>query len=147
MSINVPLLSLFCCLLLAWINISGPKLDRFISVTESHCMDRALRRISVQILKVLAWLIPVCHGRLDTQNSFEEQCWLVKTYLSKEASAIISVRLFVHNAHSSGEIQSQLILQHQFSSVQSLSHVRLFVTPWIAARQASLSITSSRILL
>ena len=29
----------------------------------------------------------------------------------------------------------------QFSSVQSLSHVRLFVTPWIAARQASLSIT------
>ena len=33
---------------------------------------------------------------------------------------------------------------HQFSSVQSLSHVRLFVTPWIAARQASLSITNSR---
>ena len=28
----------------------------------------------------------------------------------------------------------------QFSSVQSLSHVRLFVTPWITARQASLSI-------
>ena len=32
----------------------------------------------------------------------------------------------------------------QFSSVQSLSHVRLFETPWIAARQASLSITNSR---
>ena len=31
-----------------------------------------------------------------------------------------------------------------FSSVQSLSHVRLFVTPWIAACQASLSITNSR---
>jgi len=31
-----------------------------------------------------------------------------------------------------------------FSSVQSLSHVRLFVTPWTAARQASLSITNSR---
>ena len=30
-----------------------------------------------------------------------------------------------------------------FSSVQSLSHVRLFVTPWIAAHQASLSITNS----
>ena len=30
------------------------------------------------------------------------------------------------------------------SSVQSLSHVRFFVTPWIAARQASLSITISR---
>ena len=35
----------------------------------------------------------------------------------------------------------------QFSSVQSLSRVLLFVTPWIAARQASLSITNSRSLL
>ena len=34
-----------------------------------------------------------------------------------------------------------------FSSVQSLSHVRLFATPWIAAHQASLSITSSLSLL
>ena len=32
----------------------------------------------------------------------------------------------------------------QFSSVQWLSHVRLFATPWITARQASLSITNSR---
>ena len=31
-----------------------------------------------------------------------------------------------------------------FSSVQSLSHVRLFSTPWTTARQASLSITNSR---
>ena len=34
-----------------------------------------------------------------------------------------------------------------FSSVQLLSHVWLFVTPWTAARQASLSITNSRSLL
>ena len=31
-----------------------------------------------------------------------------------------------------------------FSSVQSLSRVRFFATPWITARQASLSITNSR---
>ena len=31
----------------------------------------------------------------------------------------------------------------QFSSVQSLSHVWLFATPWTAAHQASLSITNS----
>ena len=31
-----------------------------------------------------------------------------------------------------------------FSSVQSLSHAQLFVTPWIAACQASLFITNSR---
>ena len=34
-----------------------------------------------------------------------------------------------------------------FSSVQSLSRVRLFATPWTAALQASLSITNSRSLL
>ena len=32
----------------------------------------------------------------------------------------------------------------QFSSVQSLSHVWIFATPWTAACQASLSITNSR---
>ena len=35
----------------------------------------------------------------------------------------------------------------QFSSVQSLSHVRLFATPWSAARHNSLPITNSRNLL
>ena len=38
-------------------------------------------------------------------------------------------------------------LSVQFSSVQSLSRVRLFATPWIAARQVSLSINNSRSLL
>ena len=35
----------------------------------------------------------------------------------------------------------------QFSSVQLVSADRLFVTPWTAARQASLSITNSQSLL
>ena len=38
-------------------------------------------------------------------------------------------------------------LSHLFSSVQSLSHVQLFETPWTAACQASLSITNSLSLL
>ena len=37
--------------------------------------------------------------------------------------------------------------QFWFSSVQSLSCVQLFATPWTVARQASLSITNSRSLL
>ena len=37
----------------------------------------------------------------------------------------------------------QKLYLFQFSSVQLLSRVRLFATPWIAARQASLSITNS----
>ena len=35
------------------------------------------------------------------------------------------------------------VYTHEFSLIQSLSHVQIFVTPWTAARQASLSITSS----
>ena len=34
-------------------------------------------------------------------------------------------------------------LRSQFSSVQSLSHVQLFATPWTAANQASWSVTKS----
>ena len=41
-------------------------------------------------------------------------------------------------------IDSENGLFMYFSSVQSLSRVRLFATPWITARQASLSITNSR---
>jgi len=37
-----------------------------------------------------------------------------------------------------------LFIIPQFSSVQSLSRVQLFATPWTAACQASLSITNSR---
>ena len=39
---------------------------------------------------------------------------------------------------------SSLYLHLQFSSVQLLSRVQLFATPWITAHQASLSITNTR---
>ena len=45
------------------------------------------------------------------------------------------IYIFIHNG---------ILLSHQFSSVQSLSCVRFFVTPWTAAHQASLSITNSQ---
>ena len=44
----------------------------------------------------------------------------------------------------SHETKRFLLLVSKFSSVQSLSCVWLFATPWIAACQASLSITNSR---
>jgi len=40
------------------------------------------------------------------------------------------------------KISEWLLIDFQFNSVQSLSHVRLLVTPWTAACQASLSITN-----
>ena len=42
------------------------------------------------------------------------------------------------------QMVKHLSTMQEFSSVQLLSRVRLFATPWIAARQASLSITNSR---
>ena len=39
------------------------------------------------------------------------------------------------------------IIPVQFCSAQSLSHIRLFVTPWTPAHQVSLSITNSQSLL
>ena len=44
-------------------------------------------------------------------------------------------------------VNSDLCICTYISSVQSLSRVRLFATPWAAARQASLSIASSQSLL
>ena len=41
-------------------------------------------------------------------------------------------------------LHSQQFFNFSIHSVQSLSRVRLFATPWIAARQAFLSITNSR---
>ena len=43
--------------------------------------------------------------------------------------------------------QHEVYTPFQFISVQLLSHVQLFVTPWTAACQASMSITNSWILL
>ncbi|XDA72702.1 hypothetical protein R6Z07M_002975 [Ovis aries] len=41
-------------------------------------------------------------------------------------------------------MKSSKVVRVSISSVQSLSRVQLFVTPWTAARQASLSITNSQ---
>ena len=43
--------------------------------------------------------------------------------------------------------KTNIMASGPISSVQSLSRVRIFVTPWTAARQSSLSITNSRTLL
>ena len=57
----------------------------------------------------------------------------------------IKKNIYIYN--NQVEICSMNAGSVQFSSFQSLSRVRLFGTPWTAARQASLSITNSRSLL
>ena len=54
-------------------------------------------------------------------------------------------QIFFNKAFHVNKVKPELLKFHvQFSSVQSLSHVWLLATPWITARQASLSITNTR---
>ena len=67
---------------------------------------------------------------LDRKSLGYQQCWeivILQWYI------LLSETFIQVAAEFSGSI----------SSVRSLSRVRLFVTPWIAARQASLFITNS----
>ena len=59
---------------------------------------------------------------------------------TKVCIVIAMVSPVVMNGFDSWTIKKRF----QFSSVESLSHVRPFVTPWTAAHQASLSITYSQ---
>ena len=60
-------------------------------------------------------------------------CWLSEGY---------SVRFSLFPSFLLNTEKHKFLLMHQFISVQSLSRVRLFVTPWTTACQASLSITN-----
>ena len=68
-------------------------------------------------------------------------------YVAQERASQDGCRPYAETPSPPHEIWSEIWSERstiQFSSVQSLSRVRLFVTPWTAARQASLSITNSR---
>ena len=66
----------------------------------------------------------------------------------KDSWATIHASYFKPLSLGEGVVTEQeLTSTSYFSPVQSISHVRLFVTPWIAAHQASLSITNSQSLL
>ena len=83
-------------------------------------------------LQELIWLFLVGH------TSFARKM-VMKCYgeLHKIVWKNLTMWVVVH--HLAGLASSENL----FSSVQSLNCVRLFVTPWTAARQASLSITNS----
>ena len=68
-------------------------------------------------------------------QSFKTTFFFFKHVIILRVSILGSNQLLIHFA---------LTGITQFSSVQSLSRVRLFATPWIAARQASLSIIISQ---
>ena len=78
--------------------------------------------------------------KLETQEP-----WWCSSSLSTKAWKIGELRLRKSQCFSPSP--KARIWISLFSSVQSFSHIQLFVTPWIAACQASLSITNSQSLL
>ena len=60
---------------------------------------------------------------------------------AKEESEKVGLKL---NIQKTKIMASSPISSVEFSSIQLLSRVQLFATPWIAACQASLSITNSQ---
>ena len=69
-------------------------------------------------------------------------------YIAISATLIQNIYRYKTMWHlSSGNTDLPYICSVQFSSVQSLSHVRLFATSWPAACQGSLSIVNSQSLL
>ena len=73
---------------------------------------------------------------------WQGECWILATkpMVSDKTLALRLCRKRISAKMENSETSRVFI---QFSSVQLLSHVPLFVTPWTAARQASLFITNS----
>jgi len=82
------------------------------------------------------------------ENPRDTGAWWAAIYRSHRVghnwSDLAAAAIIMTNEESLWPYELKLKPFLQFSSVQSLSCVRLFATPWIAARQASLSIRNSR---
>ena len=79
---------------------------------------------------ILAWKIPLA----------EEPDGLLLLYSCKVTIAAKCQTQLSYGAHTHTHTHPRREFLHWFSSVQSLSHVQLFATPWTAALQASLSV-------
>ena len=98
-------------------------------------------------------LLPIIFlAKCNSSFSSQCQCCFLKTrsdalkqISSPQYMPLYSCVIFIQSTYH--RLRLAMALVHQFSSVQLLSRVWLFVTSWTAARQASLSITNSRSLL
>ena len=100
----------------------------------------------------LMLVVKYCHFPQDESLRLGSVC--MTSGLRSRAPQWMAQRLDGHEfeqAPGAGDGQGGLAcwkrVRQQLTTVQPLSHVRLFVTPWTAARQAALSIASSRSLL
>ena len=119
----------------SWVYLSLSLCLPFSSSKYSICI-KYLYRIYIYILYVqIIYCIYIHYYRLSLQN--------IRVYIYRCISKCIYICIIYVHLYLIQHLSASI----QFSSVQSLSRVRLFATPRTAARQASLSITNSRSLL
>ena len=91
----------------------------------------------------LTWLFPICNTELYSRMLKEHIVYQTDRFLT-----MVLKNLWIWSlCYKLATVQYAVIICYfpvQFTSVQSLDCVRLFGTPWIAACQASLSITNSQ---
>ena len=114
-------------------------------------MFQGILQLLKYISRTLYFFQLICHAILGLLDLFS----LLSPHNCKRAASFPGMILKCANIHLSEEtISCRMSLYKnkqtlpkipsvQLSSVQSLSHARLFATPWITACQASLSITLS----
>ena len=129
-----------------WDNSVFPPLDLNWSISSS-CIS-SLLSFKTELHHLSSWLSKLWTqtGTAPTYIKLETQePWWCSSSLSIKAWKIGELRLRKSQCFSPSP--KARIWISLFSSVQSFSHIQLFVTPWTVACQASLSITNSRSLL
>ena len=118
-------------------------------ITDS--MDMSLSKLREMVMDREAWLAAV-HGVTKNRTRLSDWTELIQKRVSmhdKKASPLIQNGPVSYVFPVFGRQQKERVTDTcsfwnpTGSSVQLLSHVRLFTTPWTAASQASLSISNS----
>ena len=122
------------CLHLALVNRKCPILIQ--DNVQPHITQQMLQKLDDWTTKF--WLI--CHIHLISRQLMGTSSSISMTFCRENTSTTSRRQRMLPRAR---QILKYGLLFYQIRSDQSLSPVRLFVTPWITARQASLSITNS----
>ena len=100
-------------------------------------------RDQTQVFHIAGWFFTSWATREAQETGVGSLTILQRIFLTQESNqGLLHCRWILYQLHYQG--RPLISVSVQFSSVQLLSRVRLLATPWIAARQASLSITNSR---
>ena len=86
-------------------------------------------------------MVQLSHPYMTTRKTI---ALTIGTFVSKVMSLLFTLYLMKIQCIKKRRLANILEKYYVFSSVRSLSCVRLFVTPWTVTRQASLSVTNSQ---